>query len=83
MVLKFENTTSPTRANSANRAGNVFYTDVFFLEQKKVAQSEEIRAKVSKIASYIVKNKLFKDGRLDTDAVDNYILMNPVAWKQG
>jgi len=83
IIIKYESTVSSSRVMAANPRGYVYYANFFFLETKQVAQSEEVMAKLKKIANEMVKNKLFIDGKLDLKAADNYILINPVVWKKG
>ena len=64
----------------SNPTGRVTYADFIFLESKQKGQLDRFAMKTEKMAKIIVKAGLFADGNLSTEAIDNFILINPVVY---
>ena len=78
IVIKWFKSTSASEMNRANPKGEYWYADINFLQSKQKGQLRYLKDKYKDIAKLIVKSKLFKEGKIDQEAVDNFILINPV-----
>ena len=80
IVIKYYTTRTAAAINGGNPKGYVYFADLSFLQSKQKGQLESLTEKTEKVAAKIVKSKLFKDGKIDEEAVDNFILINPVVF---
>ena len=64
-----------TTITQYNPQGVVGYYEFVFLDSKQKAQTQMMPGKPQKAAEYIVKNRLFVNGKLDSKAVDEFVLI--------
>jgi hypothetical protein len=76
-VLKivYKSFKSPVEISQSNPEGIVRYSQFIFLETEKIAEIGAVWMKEKKIAAYIAKNSLFKNGKLDEATVHEFVLM--------
>jgi len=80
IVIRYYNTNIISKKMASNPNGTVFFADFSFLQSKQKGQVESYFVKLEKIAKHIVKSKLFKDGKIDEEAVGNFVLINPIVY---
>ena len=76
IVITLDEYNDPTEVQASNPKGRVVYFTFTFLESKQKAEVEAIGIKTIKVAKFIVKNELFKDGVISKEGVDNFVLIN-------
>lgn len=77
--LKFYNFKDPKEISSANPDGNVNYYEVTFLESNQKAEILFYPRHI-KMAEFIVKQNLVKDGNISEEAEQEFILVNGNAY---
>ncbi len=76
IVIRIDEYNDPTKIQASNPKGRVVYFEFTFLESKQKAEVDVIGVKTIKVAKYVVKNELFKDGMISKEGVDNFVLIN-------
>lgn len=76
LVIRLEEFNDLAERKPSNTQGRVTYLSFVFLESKQKAEIGLFSLKTEKVAKMIVKNELFKDGKLNQEAVDNFVLIN-------
>lgn len=74
--INYHTFNSPAETSSGNPKGRVEYFEFVFLESKTKAEIKANVIKEVKVAKLIVKNNLFREGKLDTKAVDEFVLVH-------
>ncbi len=80
LVIKRGIENVPSEVSPANPDGGIVYLDFNFLNSKQKGQLSRVRLKTEKIIERIVKAHLFKDGDLDEEAANNFVLINPLVY---
>ncbi len=73
--LKFQDYNDPKEISSANPNGRQTYFEVTFLESNQIAEIPAFARQI-KMAEFIVKQNLVKDGDISADAEQEFILVN-------
>lgn len=73
--LKFQDYHDPKEISSANPNGRVSYYEVTFLESNQIAEIM-VYARQIKMAEYIVKLNLVKNGEITPEAEQEFIMVN-------
>lgn len=74
--INFREFNSPVEVSQSNPKGNVTYFEYIFLESRQKAEVNFYNLKELKLAKDIVKNGLMKNGMLNKDAVDEFVLVH-------
>lgn len=76
MRINFLSFKSPVEVSSSNPTGNVDYLEFIFLESGKKAEYSIAPIHPKRVAAIIVSNNLIEEGKLNEEAVDEFILTN-------
>jgi hypothetical protein len=76
MRINFLSFKSPVEVSSSNPTGNVDYLEFIFLESGKKAEYSIAPIHPKRVAAIIINNDLIKDGELNVEAMDEFILTN-------
>jgi hypothetical protein len=80
LIVMYRNFNDYSKVEAANPKGNVNYYEFIFLKSKKKAEIPFPGVKLSKLFKEIVKAGLFKDGKIDQNAIEEFILVNGTAF---
>ncbi|MBL7723633.1 MAG: hypothetical protein JNK27_05765 [Chitinophagaceae bacterium] len=64
------------RRSSGNPQGYVYYLEFIFLGSGQKAETANMSFKLEKMASFIVKHNFFKEGRINNEAANEFVLIN-------
>lgn len=81
LLITWKGSSSPSEISRASPRGEFMYAEFIFFQSKQKAHLRYQSDKTSAIAKLVVKNKLFKDGQIDQEAVDNFVLINPEVYR--
>lgn len=82
VVKYFTITNVKSAVDNTNSNGEVRYAEINFLKSKQKGQLQNLPMKLEKVVSKIVKAHIFKDGKVDDEAVDNFVLINPAEYSK-
>lgn len=76
MNWQFLDFNDPREANNSNPKGRVTYFQVTFYNDKQQCEINPNMANYKSVAKCIVENELIKDGAIDQEAENNFVLVN-------
>jgi hypothetical protein len=76
IVIRYLKYSDSAKIEAANPTGHVNYCEFTFLKAKKKAEIDFPGGKIKHIAKILVTALFFKDGKLDDNSVDEFILIN-------
>jgi len=82
IVINYKQFNSPVERKPSNPDGRVDYFEFVFLKSGKKAEIDAGRIKSEKVAELMVKNKFFVAGKLNDQAVDEFVLIHGTPFSQ-
>ncbi len=76
MNWQFQDFNDPREANNSNPNGRVTYFQVTFFQDKQQCEVKPTMATEKGVAKCIVENELIKDGAIDQEVENNFVLIN-------
>ena len=76
LIIKRGTEKVASEISASNPNGDLIYLDFIFTKSKQKGQIARMRWKAEKVAEKIVKAGLFKDGYLDEEAANNFVMVN-------
>lgn len=82
IIVTVESFKDPAAVNQSNPNGNVSFSTYTFPTLSKQAEYPYVRAKAKKVAMDIDSNELIRDGKLNEEAVNTFVLVNGMKFSQ-
>jgi hypothetical protein len=76
IIVTMESFKDPAAVNQSNTDGNVFFSTYIFPTLNTKAEYAYVRGKAEKLAKDIDSNELIRDGMLNEEAVNEFVLVN-------
>lgn len=82
IIVTIESFKDPAAVNQSNPNGNVFFGTYIFPTLNQKAEYAYARGKAAKLAKDIDSNELIRDGVLNEEAVNEFVLVNGMKFSQ-
>jgi len=76
IIVTMESFKDPAAVNQSNTDGNVYFSTYIFPTLNTKAEYAYVRGKAEKLAKDIDSNELIRDGMLNEEAVNEFVLVN-------